>query len=514
MQTVSPLLGGTYQSRSLLLSAQRAINVYPEMVETKDGKTVGAFYGCPGLLTILEADTPGPWRALHVLGNGAMFGVKGTTFYQITGSYALLNLGTLHTSKGPVGMVNNGLQILLVDGDRAYGYDLGTAVFKPIDLPFVAQAPIVCAYQDGFFLLNQTGTQKWWQSDLNQVMVWNGLNFSSKDGQPDPIVTMLDNHREVWLFGSQTTEIWINAGNPGFAFQRLQGIFIQEGCAAPYSAQVVGESVMWLSRNKEGNGMVMRAQGYTAVKVSTHAIERQIQSYVRIDDAIAYTYQQEGHQFYVITFPQADVTWCYDLTTGLWHERADFYDGLFHRHRSNCCAFFRGQNVVGDFENGKLYAFDLNTYTDDNKKRKWLRSWPAQPTGQMTRRRDTHDLLEIYTEPGGGLECTIPVRVLQSSDDDIRELGKKVINDDVRVLSGIVDDDCEDPLYMLRFSDTGALSWSNERFMSAGKIGEVKRRYFATRLGSSRDRVYELSSSDPFHVRLVGALLTTSPGTS
>ncbi len=512
MLVSTPFLGATYQSRSLLLNAQRAINVYPEMVSTHDGKTVGAFYGCPGLLPVRLSDSPGSWRTLHEMGSGAVFGVFADEFVQITGTYKLTHLGSLNSTAGPIGMCDNGNQMLIVDGTHAYGYDMTTGVYAVIDLPFDNGQPIVCAYQDGFFLLNQTGTQKWWQSDLNNVFTWSGLNFSSKDGQPDPIVMMIDNHREVWLFGTQTTEVWINVGNPGFAFQRLQGVFIQHGIAAPYSAQIADGTIIWLARSKEGQGCVLQTRGYTAMRISTHAIERAIQSYPRTDDAIAYVYQQEGHIFYVLIFPSADVTWCFDLSTGLWHERASFVDGLYHRHRSNCCASFKGKPLVGDYQNGNLYQFDLDTYTDNGEKRKRVRTWPAQPTGQLTHLLNRYNRIELYTEPGGHLGCDQNIRVLQSSDDDWRVLQSS--DDDVRVLSGVPNLGCEEPQYMLRFSDDGGLSWSGEHWTSAGKVGQTQLRYIWRRLGSARDRIFELSITDPIADRWVGAWMDWIPGNS
>jgi hypothetical protein len=511
-RVVTPFLGGTYQSRSLLLNDQRAINIYPEMVESRDGKTVGAFYGCPGLLPVYTRDDPFAWRALHAMGSGALFGVLGDAFVQIGNTYRVTWLGSINSMVGPVSLCDNGNQMLIVDGLNAYGYDMTTGVFATITLPFTTGAPIVCAYQDGFFLINQTGTTSWWQSNINDAFTWNGLNFSSKDGQPDPIVMMIDNHREVWLFGTQTTEVWINVGSPGFSFQRLQGVFIQHGIAAPYSAQIADGTIIWLSKSKEGQGSVLQTRGYATNRVSTHAIERQIQSYPRIDDATAYVYEQEAHLFYVLNFPSADATWCYDVTTGLWHERASFVDGLYHRHRSNCCAIFKGVPIVGDFENGNLYQLDLNTYTDNGEKRKRVRTWPAQSTGKLTHLKNRYDRLEIYTEPAGHLGCDENIRVLQSSDDDWRVLQSS--DDDVRVLSGVPNVGCEEPQYMLRWSDDGGLSWSNEHWVSAGKIGETKLQYIWRRLGSGRDRIFELSATDPFADRLVGAWLDYKAGVS
>lgn len=512
MLALSPIFGDFYVSRTTLLGASRCINLYPELAEKGQGKTVGTLYSVPGLVARVLDDS-GPWRALHPMGNGGLFGVCGKDFRQISGTFSMQTLGRLSNSTGYVGMVNSGRQILIVDGNTAFGYDIAENRYEQIDLPFDFGSPLVCAYQDGFFLMNQAGTQQWWQSDNFDVFTWNGLNFSSKDGGPDPIVTMVDNQRSVWLLGSNTTEVWINNGDPGFAFRRLQGVFIQEGCAAPYSAKVVGESVMWLSKSLNGQGQVFQSKGYDAVRVSTHAIEREIQSYHNIADAIAFSYQMEGHLFYSLTFPSADVTWVYDLTTQLWHEEATFENGQYHQYPGVVAAPFKGSIVVGDSSNGNLYTMDLDAYTFNGTPKRWLRSWPQQTTNRLTLLRDTVDQLQIYMQTGVGAANVDQVRALQVTDF-VRTLDD---TNYVRVLSGPPPANMEgwiDPQVMLRWSTTGGREWSNEHWWSAGKIGEVSHEVIFRRLGSARDRVWELSGSDPMKVAIVGAYTDVTPGVS
>ena len=40
-----------------------------------------------------------------------------------------------------------------------------------------------------------------------------------------------------------------------------------------------------------------------------------------ISDARAFTYQKDGHHFYVLTFPTGNKTFVFDASTSLWHER-------------------------------------------------------------------------------------------------------------------------------------------------------------------------------------------------
>jgi hypothetical protein len=282
------------------------------------------------------------------------------------------------------------------------------------------------------------------------------------------------------LFGTNSVEVWYNAGTPDFPLQRIQGAFMEVGCAAAYSVAKLDNTLFWLGRDMRGRGIVYRANGYSGVRVSTHAVEFAIQSYGNISDAIAYTYQQEGHSFYVLTFPSANATWVYDVATNLWHERAGFSDGLFTRHISNCQAAFNSEIVVGDYQNGNLYAFDLNVYADNGAIQKWLRSWRALPSGQNNLKRTSQHNLQLNCEAGVGLN----------------------------------DGQGSNPSVMLRWSDDGGHTWSNEHWLTMGKIGETGYRTIWRRLGMTmklRDRVYEISGTDAVKIAIIGAELYGTP---
>jgi hypothetical protein len=211
-----------------------------------------------------------------------------------------------------------------------------------IVLPFT-EGPVSATYQDGFGLVNQSGTPNVWQSNSFDLSTWNALDFTDADATPDNVVALATLNREVRFFKEQHTEVWIDAGTAGFSFQRLEGVFIEHGCAAPFSVALAGQSLVWLAQNQQGQRIIVQSVGYEPKRISTHMIETRLASYPAVADAVAYCYQQEGHTFYVITFPSGDETWCVDLTDSplagepLWHQRAAFdaTTGLFHRHWSN-----------------------------------------------------------------------------------------------------------------------------------------------------------------------------------
>jgi len=290
------------------------------------------------------------------------------------------------------------------------------------------------------------------------------------------LVTLIVDHRELWLFGTNSVEVWYDSGNATFPIERIQGAFNEIGCAAAYSVAKLDNGIFWLGSDARGNGVVYRANGYTGQRVSTHAVEFAIQGYADLSDAIAYTYQQEGHAFYVLIFPSAGATWVYDVATNSWTERAGFENGQFSRHRSNCQMNFNAEIIVGDFENGNIYAFDLDVYADNGAEQKWLRSWRALPADTNDLKRTAQHSLQLDCETGVGLATG------QGSD----------------------------PQVMLRWSDDGGHTWSNEHWRSMGPIGQFGRRTIWRRLGMTtkiRDRVYEVSGTDPVKVSIMGAEL-------
>jgi hypothetical protein len=346
---------------------------------------------------------------------------------------------------------------------------------------------------------------------LNDGTQVDALDFASAEGNPDNVLSLNVNHREVWLFGTSTIEVWYNAGIADFPLARIEGAFMEIGCLAPYSVAKLDNSVFWLGADIRGNGIVYRNNGYNAQRISTHAVEWQIQQYNVLNDAVGYSYQQDGHSFYVLIFPTANTTWVYDVATGAWHERAGWDGVRFVRHRSNCQANFNNEIIVGDWLNGDLYAFDLNLYADHTQVQRWLRSWRALPPGQNNLKRTTHHLLQLDCEAGVGTpEVDTGPSFLLTED------GGMVLteNDELISLGGIQAITSDNPQIMLRWSDDGGHTWSNEHWAEMGKIGQYNRRVVWRRLGMTlklRDRVYEISGTDPVKIAIMGAELTASP---
>ncbi len=476
-------IGPTYQLSSVNVDGQRCINLYPELNELGTGKDkeIASLLGTPGLrlLTTLAANGPtrGSWTADNqVAGTSDFFMVSKNKLYKVSSSFVATELGTLLTTSGPVSMADNGLQLVIVDGPNGYVWDFALLTFTRIIDPAWLGSDMV-SYQDGTFIFNKPNTNKFYISGLNEV-TFDGADIASKEGNSDPIVAHLSDHRNLWIFGSETTEVWFNSGAPLFPFQRVEGAYIETGCAAAFSVAKLNGTVIWLGQDKKGTGIVYEASGYQPIRISNQAVETEIQSYANISDATAWTYQDGGHSFYVLNFPSANTTWVFDTQTKLWHERAYLLQGQFKRHRAETHSFAFGKHVVGDWENGNVYELTREVYDDNGAPKKWMRRALHISTDML---RQYFSQFQLDAEVGTGLDG----------------IGQGT-----------------DPQVILRWSNDGGHTWSNEKWASLGKIGHTKRRAQWQRLGQSRSRVFEVSGSDPVKTVLIGAEISFMPGAS
>ncbi|CAB4166036.1 Bacteriophage P22, Gp10, DNA-stabilising [uncultured Caudovirales phage] len=470
----TPILGQSYVARSVNAADSRMVNLFPETIPG-EGQTSGFLNRAPGLRLLLTVGT-GPIRGLWSYG-GYAYAVSGTQVYKITTAWTATLIGSV-SGTGQVSIADNGRQMFIACNGPSYIYDNQTNAFAQItDIDF--PGAVTVNYIDGYFQFNEPNSQRIWVSEILDGTQIDPLSFASAEGSPDGVVSTMVDHREVWIFGTNSVEVWYDSGATDFPLTRIQGAFNEIGCAATFSVAKLDNALFWLGADARGRGIVYRANGYSGVRVSTHAVEWQIQNYGNISDAIAYTYQRDGHSFYVLIFPSAGATWVYDVATQAWHERAGWSDGEFVRHRSNCQVEFNSQNVVGDYQNGNIYAFDLDVYADNGAIQKWLRSWRALPPNQNNLKRMAQHSLQLDAETGVGLN----------------------------------DGQGSDPQVMLRWSDDGGHTWSSEHWASMGKIGAFFYRTFWRRLGMTtklRDRVYEVSGTDPIKIAIVGAELNVS----
>ena len=372
---------------------------------------------------------------------------------------------------------------------------------------------------DNYFVYNNPTTQQWGASDLLSP-ISPLTSYGLKDGAPDKLVSLIVDHREVYLMGEASSEVWTDIGAVPFPFQRIPGTSTQHGVAAPFSVYRFGDSFAYVSRNNRGQAQIMQMKGYTPTRISTHAVENSLTGQY-VDDAIAWTYQLEGHEIYVVTFPTINLTWCYDIASGMWHKWLyTASDNTYQRHRGQCCVLFQGMVLVGDYANGKIYELSKTHYTDDGQNIRRLRRAPHLVADFQ---RQYFDEFQIQFQPGVGTtglsRTTVVVAPTPNPDpyyiypNATLTIGPLEIFTIGNATGGVViSSTTTSPQAMLRWSNDGGSTWSNEFWTPIGALGKYTNRAIWRRLGTARDRVFEVSMTDPVNAVIVSANLKSSAG--
>jgi hypothetical protein len=448
--------------RSGNFNAERSINLFPVLAESKS-KDVAALYGTPGL-KLFATVGQGPIRAKITCGNGRMFCVSGNGLYEVFSDGSSTLRGTLSTFTDPVSMDENGLQLMIASSPNGYIFTFATNAFAQItdsDFP----GAIYVIFQDGYFIIvppNNLG--KFYLSGLYDGLAWDALDFATAESSPDGLVGLCSLGGQLLLFGNSTTEFWYNNGSADFPYARLSGGRMEMGLVSAFCVAKTDNTAFWVGQDKYGSGMVFRANGITPLRISTQAIEYALTK-ANLSELIGFTYQQEGHLFYILTGIGMETSLVYDAATQLWHERAFLVDGDFERWLGVFHAFAFGKNLTGDRLSGNIYQIDLDTYTDNDMPIK--RSRVFSPIFNEGKRFKISSL-EVDFDAGVG-NTTAPY-----------------------------------PLAWLRISPD-AHNWSNEYSTPIGAQGKYETRAIWRKLGVRRQMTFEVSISDPVKVHITGS---------
>lgn len=460
-----PVVGSSYQMDALSFAIQRSINFYPLSAEVSNTKEPTSLRSTPGTKVFVEVGSFGARGGISIQRDDRAFAVVGDCFHEIKKDGTSVNRGTLHTTSGIVGIESNGTQIIIVDGANGYIFTLATNSFVDItDVDFPGGVNV--AFQDGYFIVIKPDSADFYISAINDGLSWDALDFTTVESNPDNLRSVISDNGNLWLFGGRSVEVYQNTGNAAFPFERISGAVIQTGLAATFTAQQIDNTVMWLGIDEYGRGVVWVADGYQARRISTQAIERILDLSNDFTDSYAWVYHERGHMFYCLQVVGLDTTLVYDVATGLWHERQ--YNGT-EQHRGSCQFFFDNKNLVGDRLNGKIYELSLNIYDDDGVA---IQRERIMPHLQNEKARFVHKRIEFDIEVGVG--------------------------------------GSSEPQLMMQYSDDGGRTWSSERWVGIGKVGEYNKRVLFNRIGSARDRVYKIRVSENVFVQINGAYLNAT----
>lgn len=481
-----PILGNPYDGQSIIASGQECINLYGELNKNPQAPSPITYYLTPGLVSAAQAPAlTGKVRCTYRSTLDTAYIVIDTTVYLMLPNGSLSVLGTVTDLPTQIIMADNGLVVILVDGTSGWVIEMATNNYAQItDVNFYGAAFVVLL--DTFFVFNRPNTNQFYisasQPDYALIiadLAFDPLDIAAKSGSADYIVGIATVHKELWLIGQLTTEIWIGTGAADFYFQLQQGAYIDHGCAAAYSITATDVIVFFIMRDRTGHCMIVKGGGYELQDISTPFIVAEISSYTDISDAIAFCFQKNNHPFAAFIFPTANKAWLYELNTKMWSRWCwTDSDGNFNRHRANCAMFVYDKNYVGDWQNGKIYELSSTTYNDDGQPIARVRTAPHFMGSEFNR--------VTYSS------CTADMEVGTTEHIDVD-----------------ADPAEELPMVSLSWSDNRGKSYGYPVEQSLGNQGEFDTVLSWNRLGQGRDRVFKLQWSADLYTALNGIFITT-----
>lgn len=482
-------VGPSYTAKSNVVADEECINLFAETIETPGAQTQRSYFGTPGL-KLFSSFPDGPTRG-GINANGRIFEASADTLYEVNadGTYSVRMDGILDTFGGAVSIAASNIELLIVAGGRAYCYELAGNTFTDVTA-LLAGTPIQAVYSDGYFIVIFADSNKFQISDILDGATWPGIQVNAVSVFPENIISIIVSHRELWVIGGQHAQPYQDTGTDE-VFDVIPGALIETGGAATFGRDLVDNTVFWISEDIRGARQAWRANGYTPLRISTHAVETYLSALPNISNLVSYSYQDGGHLFWMLYIPGTDCTWCYDVAESLWHKRGEWHPdtATFGPHRSWNHVYAFGRHLVGDWESGNLWemkqAYDTGggvyAFVTDNGAT--IRRLRRAPTLSNELERVYFPEMKVQFATGLG-----PQPPLLDGDGNPRP-----------------------PQAMLRWSDDSGCTWSNEHIRGCGFAGQYKTFVRWQRLGETRfGRVFELSVSDPVPWVITDAFLRTA----
>jgi hypothetical protein len=457
-----PILGLGIQSRNNNVTAQKRVNVY---LEKSDDRQQIVAYSTPGT-TLFKALTGYKIRGMYALGS-YLYVVTNQNFYKLDSTGTIVKSTILTTNGGQVDMSDNGTQIIIIDNiGNGYIYTIATNVLATITDPDFPVAGSV-TFNNGYFIVNKLNSGQFYVSDSYDGSSWDAATFATAEYDGDNLVRVYADHGQLILFGESTIEFWGDSGDLDFPYQRINGSTAEWGLSAKWSIAKFDNSLVWLGKNKLGESQVVRLDGYTMTRISTHDLEHIINNYTDPSDAVAFSYMHNGHPFYQINFLTDNASWLYDGIMGIWSEIKTGNN----RSLSEYAISFNNHIVSYDKTIGNLYYIDGHTFTDNG-----LPLISEIITPHSTDRKELSSIAEIQIDMGIGI--------------------------------GLSTGQGSNPQVILQVSKDGGNTWGAEKFASFGKAGEYNTRAIFRRLGQAREWTFRIKISEPVYRAITGAWIT------
>lgn len=361
--TIVPLVlpTGSTIGRSGQVANTRLVNAYPEPSGPNggDGKATFAIYGATNLKRWDSGNYVGSCRGLMELNSTTLIGILGNEVASFDADGNATTIGSivgskrLHMSRNR----NAAVQIaMLTESNQTFVLQSGSITqVTDGDLP----APSSVAYLSGFGLYGIQNGRIYASALENFSSVAAGAFGDSKADDSD-LVKVHPDSNYMYVFNKRGTEIWRpneTAPNSAFLFSPTQQSF-SYGTFSPHSViSIPGKGICWVDHER----IVRLGRDANAAKISDHTVARQLEMLTAAELADVYLYYYTFQDHEVIQMVSDRWTWEYLIGFGRWVQRKSY---ARDRYRAHAHEFFAGKHIVGNDEDGKLYYYDTETYSD------------------------------------------------------------------------------------------------------------------------------------------------------
>lgn len=490
MRTTLPISSGFYVSDSLPISAQRVVNWYPNVPQTST-ITDANLFGTPGLKELAEGRVVDSCRGAHV--------ISGIPYFVISQSLVRLNLIDNEFTTEVVGeiegisrvyMSDNGLQLCITAPPddatvgRSYIYEAGS-LNEIVDPNFDGPAASNI-YVSGYFMFHKSDGKKFFNSPLNNGLTgYDPLDFNVAEADPDQIRGLGVINDQLYIFGSETIQLFRNIGRAPSPFAPIVGAVINVGVSAPQTIAQFNGGLAFVGAAINESPAVWFVSGATQTKISTTAIDNELSKIdldLGSDQIFSWVYAESGAYWLGISVP--GTCFCYDLVNQRWHERQSIDGESLSRYRVSHMVAAYNRVLVGDIQTGVIGSIDDSIYLEYGVliPRK-VSSRPFDSTGNAVNVAS----IEAVVEAGVGLANDISIQT------GTTELGEPVLG------SGGID-----PKITYSWSDDGGRTYEGFISRSMGKLGEYMTRPIWNRRGRfPRQRVVQFEVSSPTKATLI-----------
>ncbi|ARO14431.1 hypothetical protein BVG79_01085 [Ketogulonicigenium robustum] len=285
----------------------------------------------------LEETTGGKWAFKSVLGSkphaamagvfvramaevgGLIYVVCGGALWTVDAAGSVVRLADIPDSDQTSISSNNGA-ITIAAGGEYFLWD-GSTLTTPSGGAFEDVSSV--EFVDYYTMMTEAGGRRiqWTAQAAPETL--NGLYFATAEGRDDLIVRGVTLGSLFVVFKAASHELWYNTGGAGAqAFARVTGGVRDVGLAGYDLIAKLPSSGSGQAAFVGSDGRLYLFTGGTANAVSTRPVETAI---AQCEALSVLAYEDEGHTFVALVF-RDEVAWVYDLTTGLWHERAEGAD--------------------------------------------------------------------------------------------------------------------------------------------------------------------------------------------